>query len=147
MESDDLVINLGLRFDFDSQFWVLNDPEDPNYLSPLKPLARWNDLNQDGSISDDEMNYNNLKTDSARISSNSGDPWYRKADPKTQLSPRFALAFPITDKVIFIFLMATFFKIQNLVIFMIILNLKFLSFRGEFHNGECKYGTTKNDPI
>ena len=100
VESDDLVINLGLRFDFfDSQFWVLNDPEDPNYLSPLKPLNRWNDLNQDGSISDDEMNYNNLKTDSARISSNAfGDPWYRKADPKTQLSPRFALAFPITDK-------------------------------------------------
>ena len=100
MDSDDLVINLGLRFDFfDSQFWVLNDPEDPNYLSPLKPLNRWNDLNQDGSISDDEMNYNNLKTDSARISSNAfGDPWYRQADPKTQLSPRFALAFPITDK-------------------------------------------------
>ena len=48
VEYDDLVINLGLRFDFfDSQFWVLNDPEDPNYLSPLKPLNRWNDLNQD----------------------------------------------------------------------------------------------------
>mgnify|MGYP000040000588 FL=1 len=100
MEADDMVVNIGARYDyFDSQFWVLNDPEDPNYLSPLKPINKWEDSDGDGEISDDEMNYQNLRSDEDRLASNAnGDPWYRKADPKTQISPRFALAFPITDK-------------------------------------------------
>ena len=95
-----MVVNIGARYDyFDSQFWVLNDPEDPNYLSPLKPINKWEDTDGDGEISEDEMNYQNLRSDEDRLASNAnGDPWYRKADPKTQISPRFALAFPITDK-------------------------------------------------
>jgi outer membrane receptor for ferrienterochelin and colicin len=45
------------------------------------------------------MSFDNVKPESERLGSNAnGDPWYRKADPKTQVSPRFALAFPITDK-------------------------------------------------
>ena len=100
MEADDMVVNIGLRYDyFDSQFWVLNDPEDPNYLSPLKPLNKWKDLDENGEISEEEMFNENLKSDKERLESNvNGDAWYDKADPKTQISPRFALAFPITDK-------------------------------------------------
>ena len=100
MEADDMVVNVGIRYDyFDSQFWVLNDPEDPNYLSPLKPINKWEDIDGDGQISDEEMKYSNLKSDSDRLSSNAnGKPWFKKAEPKTQISPRFALAFPITDK-------------------------------------------------
>ena len=100
IESDDLVVNMGIRFDyFNSQFWVLNDSEDPNYMNPVKPINRWNDLDQNGEISEEEMVYQNLKTDSLRLISNAqGNPWYQKADAKTQFSPRFALAFPITDK-------------------------------------------------
>ena len=57
------------------------------------------DTNGDGEVTEDEMNYDNLKTTDERLASNAdGDPWYQKATPKTQLSPRFALAFPITDK-------------------------------------------------
>ncbi len=97
IESDDIVVNAGARYDyFDSRFWVLNDPEDPNYLSPVKPINKWFDEDGDGEISDNE---DSIKTDDDRLLSNAnGDPWYRKADPKTQISPRFALAFPITDK-------------------------------------------------
>ena len=29
---------------------VLNDSEDPNFISPLKPINRWNDSNSDGEI-------------------------------------------------------------------------------------------------
>ena len=99
MEADDMVVNVGIRYDyFDSQFWVLNDPEDPNYLSPLKPINKWEDIDGDGQISDEEMKYSNLKSDSDRLSSNANGEPGLKADPKTQISPRFALAFPITDK-------------------------------------------------
>ena len=100
IESDDIIVNIGMRYDyFDSQFWVLNDSEDPNFMSPLKPINRWNDSNGDGEISEEEMNNDNLKSKASRLESNAnGDSWYRKAEPKTQISPRFALAFPITDK-------------------------------------------------
>ena len=100
IERDDMVVNLGVRYDyFNSQFWVLNDFRDPNYLSPVMPINRWHDINGDGEITEDEMDFENLKTTDERLESNaSGDPWYDKATPKTQLSPRFALAFPITDK-------------------------------------------------
>ena len=100
VEKDDMVVNLGVRYDyFNSQFWVLNDFRDPNYLSPVMPINRWHDKNGDGEITEDEMSFENLKTTDERLESNaSGDPWYEKATPKTQFSPRFALAFPITDK-------------------------------------------------
>ena len=100
IEREDMVVNLGIRYDyFDSQFWVLNDYRDPNYLSPVIPINRWHDTNGDGQISESEMNNDNLKTLDERLETNAeGDPWYDEATPKTQLSPRFALAFPITDK-------------------------------------------------
>ena len=100
IEADDIIVNIGLRYDhFDPQFWTLNDFEDPNYISPVKPINKWKDSNGDGEISENEMRYDNLKTADDRLRTNAyGDPWYRKAKPKKQLSPRFALAFPITDK-------------------------------------------------
>ncbi len=100
LESDEMIMNMGLRFDyFDPNWKVINDPEDPNHRFPLKPINKYFDLDGDGEISDDEMTDDNLKNDEDRLASNgNGDPWYRYIDPKTQLSPRFALAFPITDK-------------------------------------------------
>ena len=78
--NDDIVVNIGARYDyFDSQFWVLNDSEDPNYMSPVKPINRWNDSNGDGEISEEEMSYTNLKSDDERLAKNAnGDSWYRK---------------------------------------------------------------------
>ncbi len=98
IEQDQMVVNLGIRFDyFDPDWKVLNDPEDPNYLSPLKPINKWVDFDGDGQISEDEFG-DSLKTESSRLASNAnGDPWFRDVDPKTQISPRFALAFPITE--------------------------------------------------
>tara|TARA_Y100000294_G_C8547081_1_gene333648 strand:+ start:109 stop:1845 length:1737 start_codon:yes stop_codon:yes gene_type:complete len=100
IESDDMVVNMGLRYDyFDSQWKVLNDFEDPNYLSPVKPINIYYDLDSSGTISEEEMYGQNRKTDSTRLESNAnGVPWFSKSEPKTQISPRFALAFPITDK-------------------------------------------------
>ena len=99
IEQDQMVVNLGIRFDyFDPKWKTLNDSEDPNYLSPLKPINRWFDLNGDHSISDDEMIDSNRKTDEDRLESNAnGDSWFRTVEAKTQFSPRFALAFPITE--------------------------------------------------
>ena len=99
IEQDQMVVNLGVRFDyFDPDWKVLNDSEDPNYLSPLKPINTWFDLDGDNMISDDEMIDTNRKEEEDRLKSNAnGESWFRDVDPKTQISPRFALAFPITE--------------------------------------------------
>jgi len=100
IESDEIIVNVGLRYDyFDPQWKIVNDTEDPNYLIPLKPINRWFDTDGNGEISDEEMTSNNLKSDNDRLESNAyGDTWFEMINPKTQISPRFALAFPITDK-------------------------------------------------
>ena len=100
MEADNIVANFGLRYDyFDPQWKTVNDLRDPNHRVPLKPINQYFDLDGDGEISEDEMYNGNRKTDEDRLLSNEyGDPWYEDVDPKTQISPRFALAFPITDK-------------------------------------------------
>jgi len=100
MEADNIVANFGLRYDyFDSQWKTVNDLRDPNHRVPLKPINQYFDLDGDGEISEDEMYNGNRKTDEDRLLSNEyGDSWYEDVDPKTQISPRFALAFPITDK-------------------------------------------------
>ena len=100
IEFEDLVVNVGLRWDyFDPKWKTLNDPSDPNINSPVKPINRFFDLDGDGEISQIEMYPDNQKDDDDRKASNAfGDTWYKNAKPKSQLSPRFALAFPITDQ-------------------------------------------------
>ena len=103
IEFDDLVMNIGIRWDyFDPDWKTVNDGSDPNIIDPVKPINIFFDLNGDGEISEEEMYYgylnNSLRTISDRLASNAfGDPWYTKVQPKQLLSPRFALAFPITD--------------------------------------------------
>ena len=99
IEQDQMIVNIGLRYDFFDPKWkVLNDTEDPNYLEPLKPINTYFDTDKDGEISDEEMTDNNRKSDDDRLDSNAnGEKWFRHVSPKTQFSPRFALAFPITE--------------------------------------------------
>jgi len=75
IEFESVIINAGLRFDyFDSKGLVLVDPSDPNVYQPL------NDR------------YQSMTTEQ-RLAS-----WYKKPSAKYQISPRFGIAYPITDK-------------------------------------------------
>tara|TARA_B000000460_G_scaffold106440_1_gene74432 strand:+ start:63 stop:1784 length:1722 start_codon:yes stop_codon:yes gene_type:complete len=116
IEFDDLVMNIGLRWDyFDPDWKTVNDGSDPNIIDPVKPINIFFDLDGDSQISEEEMYYgyvnDSLRTISDRLASNAfGDPWYKKVQPKQQLSPRFALAFPITDKGVLHFSYGHFFQ-------------------------------------
>ncbi len=73
IEYEDVIINLGLRFDyFDSRGEVLVDPTDPNVYVPLRP-----DM-QNLTLKERLPNY------------------YKNADAKWQLSPRLGIAYPIS---------------------------------------------------
>ncbi|MDZ7290558.1 MAG: TonB-dependent receptor [candidate division KSB1 bacterium] len=75
IEFESVVINAGMRFDyFDSKGLVLADPSDPNVYQPQNDRYQAMTLEQ-------------------RLAS-----WYKKPSAKYQLSPRFGIAYPITEK-------------------------------------------------
>ena len=73
IEYKDVIINLGLRFDyFNSRGKVLVDPQDPNIYVPLRPGLD-------------------------KLSLAQREPYfYKNASQKWQLSPRFGIAYPIS---------------------------------------------------
>ena len=107
IEYQDLVINLGLRYDFFQPDGVtLSDPADPNVLEPLRPIHQYRDENGDGEISLDERRSDNLQTEAERRAY-----WYQPVSPRQQISPRVALAFPISDRGMLHFSYGHFFQI------------------------------------
>jgi outer membrane receptor for ferrienterochelin and colicin len=94
IEYQNVIINIGLRFDyFNSNGRIPADLEDPNIYLPLKPRHIYKDLNGDGVIGIAEQTEENKYSLEERKSF-----WYKEATAKTQLSPRFGVAYPITDK-------------------------------------------------
>lgn len=94
IEFESLIINVGLRFDlFDPNGRVPVDPSDPNIYNPFKLENIYHDTNNDGKIGLDEQLDNNKLTLSEKEAY-----WYKEASVKNQLSPRFGIAYPITDK-------------------------------------------------
>lgn len=94
IEFESLIINVGVRFDmFDPHGKIPADPEDPNIYNPVKLEHIYHDINGDGKIGIDEQTDENKFSVSERESF-----WYKKASIKYGLSPRFGIAYPITDK-------------------------------------------------
>ncbi len=94
IEYDNVVINIGLRFDY----FIANgktpiDPQDPNINNPLKLNHIYKDLNADGVISIQEQVVENQYSMAEKQAF-----WYQNGSAKTQISPRFGIAYPITDK-------------------------------------------------
>jgi outer membrane receptor for Fe3+-dicitrate len=106
IEFDELIINVGVRFDyFNSDGRILSDPADPQIYAPYKLSHIFRDLNNDGVISPDEQIESNKQTVEERLAY-----WYKKVDAKTQVSPRFGLSFPITDRGVIHFSYGHFFQ-------------------------------------
>lgn len=94
IEYENVIINIGLRFDyFEANGQTPVDPKDPNIYNPLKLSHIYKDLDQDGVISLAEQVESNEYTLEERR-----EFWYNETSAKTQISPRFGIAYPITDK-------------------------------------------------
>ncbi len=88
IEFESVIINFGLRFDyFDSNGKVLVDVTDPNIYAPLHPPSHFGlNLPNDSWTDQDLKKYNSYL-----------QPYfYKDATAKTQLSPRFGIAYPIS---------------------------------------------------
>ncbi len=101
IEFNELIINLGLRFDyFQSDGRILSDPRDPQIYAPFK-------------IDNIYQNYTPTTPDSELVEYTVEDRnayWYDKPEAKYQLSPRFGLSFPITDQGVIHFSYGHFFQ-------------------------------------
>ncbi len=88
IEYEDVIINIGLRFDyFNSRGQVLVDPSDPNIYAPLR----------------DELK--NLSIEERKPF------FYKDAEAKYQLAPRFGIAYPISATGVVHFSYGEFFQI------------------------------------
>jgi outer membrane receptor for ferrienterochelin and colicin len=94
IELESVVINLGLRFDyFHSHGKIPQDPQDPNIYLPFKLNHIYKDSDGNGSISLDEQTEENKYTLPERDAF-----WYQQVKAKSLLSPRFGIAYPITER-------------------------------------------------
>lgn len=90
IELKDLIINIGLRYDFfHPDGLLLADPSDPDIYRPRK--------------------LDNLQKTLAERRTY----WYKKPSNKSQFSPRLGVAFPITDRGVIHFSYGYFFQIPN----------------------------------
>ena len=75
IEYQDMIVNVGLRLDyFDARSQILNDPSDPNIYTPLSTENKALTLEEREQV------------------------WWKDTSAKYRLSPRFGIAYPITDK-------------------------------------------------
>lgn len=101
IEFEELVINLGLRFDyFDSDGRILSDPMDPQIYDPFKMDHIYS--NYTATTADSDL-VEYTVTEREQF-------WFTNVSPKYQLSPRFGLSFPITERGVIHFSYGHFFQ-------------------------------------
>lgn len=102
MEYNNFIVNIGIRFDyFDSDYYVLADPSDPEIYNPIKPENRFHDDNGNGIQDDGEASISTAER---------AEYWYREATAKWAVSPRVGFSFPISDRGVFHFSYGHFFQ-------------------------------------
>ena len=106
IEFSEIIINVGVRFDyFYSDGRILADPKDPQIYSPFKLTNKYK--NYDPNIPDALIDQDTLvRRDVSELLTY----WYKKPDPKYQLSPRLGISFPITESGVLHFSYGHFFQ-------------------------------------
>jgi outer membrane receptor for ferrienterochelin and colicin len=90
IEFKSVIVNIGIRWDyFDANSKVPANPKEPNIYNPIDPLL--------DSLSLEERE----------------EFWWKEAEPKSQISPRLGIAYPITDRGVIHFSFGHFFQIPS----------------------------------
>lgn len=102
IELKSMIVNLGLRFDyFDPDGRMFTDPKDPNINDPYSAANRY---------------VNPTAPDSERVEYTLAERekfWWKDASAKYQVSPRFGIAYPITDRGVIHFSYGHFFQMPS----------------------------------
>ena len=105
IEYDQLIINVGLRFDyFDPNALIPADLEDPDIYFPTKQENQYRDTNKNGQ--------QDVGESSLTLEDREGY-WWKEASAKYQISPRLGVAYPINDNGVIYFSYGYFFQIPS----------------------------------
>ena len=115
MEYKDMIMNIGLRFDyFDPNHVVPVDPADPDIYNPFASELKGPDwdyeyyTNLPSQAEKDAYEAANAYTPEQRR-----DMMHKKVKAKTQISPRVGIAYPISDKGVIHFSYGHFFQMPS----------------------------------
>lgn len=104
MEFKDMIVNLGIRYDyFNANASYPKDLRDTNIYEPVLPEHKYKNYNPNLPFEDQ----------TAFTLQERKKFWYRKASPKIQLSPRFGIAYPISDRGVIHISYGFFFQMPN----------------------------------
>jgi len=130
IEYGDMIINIGARFErFDANSRTPNNIHEPYISNPRNPALdslsveqleniNWGDISYTETdsagniVSHTFADYYARFNDQPNLGSSKG--WWRNTSVKTQISPRVAVAYPISDKGVIHFAYGYFFKIPDL---------------------------------
>ncbi len=119
MEFKNLIVNIGVRFDyFEPDGVVLADESDPMIYNPIKPQNIWHDWGSDGvqgTFPPDGTEGNGIwdPGEPAVTLEDRQSYWYKDATPKWQVSPRLGVSFPITERGVIYFSYGHFMQIPR----------------------------------
>jgi outer membrane receptor for ferrienterochelin and colicin len=110
MEFKNIIINIGMRFDyFDPDGYILNDSH-PDANDPLHYMYTVDDPSIDNPIRQEHR----LKSNGDTVSLAERETyWYKRASAKYAVSPRIGVSFPVTDRGIIHFSYGHFFQIPR----------------------------------
>jgi hypothetical protein len=114
MEFKDVIMNIGMRFDwFDANHVVPADPQDPDIYHPMKAENTYkNWVHPPDGLNQEEYdaylaNYDEYTPEERKSF------MHKSVDPKMQISPRLGIAYPISDRGVIHFSYGHFFQIPQ----------------------------------
>ncbi|MBN1466973.1 TonB-dependent receptor [candidate division KSB1 bacterium] len=115
IELKDLIMNLGVRFDyFDANHVVPADPEDINIYNPFKYEHIYKEFDESIAAS---LQPQEFEAYIAGLEEYTVDErrefMHKKTEPKMQISPRLGIAYPITDRGVIHFSYGHFFQMPT----------------------------------
>ncbi|OGC01496.1 hypothetical protein A2V82_10205 [candidate division KSB1 bacterium RBG_16_48_16] len=114
IELKDLIMNVGLRFDyFDANSVVPGDPSDPNIYFPFRPehkYKNWANPPDTLTLAEYDAYISGLEQYTAE---ERRAFMHKETKPHSQLSPRLGIAYPITDKGVIHFSYGNFFQVPE----------------------------------
>jgi outer membrane receptor protein involved in Fe transport len=115
MEYQDLIMNIGLRFDyFDPDYVVPIDPTDPDIYNPFASEflgSNW-DVDYYNSLPSQQQK-DEYAADNSYTPDQRRALMHKKVKAKTQISPRIGIAYPISEKGVIHFSYGHFFQIPS----------------------------------
>lgn len=110
MEYKNIIVNIGIRFDyFDPDGWVLNDAH-PDTGDPLHYMYTVDDPSIDAPVRSEHFD---TTQGGATTLQSRQQYWYKAATKKYAVSPRLGVSFPITERGIVHFSYGHFFQIPR----------------------------------